>query len=535
MNIYGPNDDDANFYEKLQNNIIKMGNDNIIVTGDFNLLLNPEVDGVNYKNINNPNARRRVLKMISDLNLYDSFREENIDKRLFTWKRKLTSGDIQMGRLDFFLVSESLTYLTQDENIIPGYRSDHSAILISLKFNNTNHSKSFWKFNNSLLVNSSFVSEIKNVISSVKKQYALLPYNLDNIDSIDNKDFQTSLNSQLFFEVLLMEIRSKTISFSSALKKKEKTLLEQLELDIVNLESSDAIKNFDEITLKQEQIKLIREKRLNGTLIRSKARWISQGEKPSKYFFALENRHFISKRMKCLINKNGEEIHDFNLIKTEVNSFFKNLYSSKEHLIESVNLNNILNKETPILSDFEANSIEGEIKLEEASSVLNNMKNNKSPGSSGFTTEFFNFFWRDLGVFLVNSINFGYNNKELSSTQKEGIITCIPKGSKCKKYIKNWRPISLLNISYKIASGCIANRIKKILPSIINMDQSGFMSNRFTGDNIRLLYDILKLSLQNKKPGILLLIDFEKAFDSVAWSFIKKAFVFFNFKNSIIQ
>ena len=61
------------------------------------------------------------------------------------------------------------------------------------------------------------------------------------------------------------------------------------------------------------------------------------------------------------------------------------------------------------------------------------------------------------------------------------------------------------------------------------------MSNRFTGDNIRLLYDILKLSYQNKKPGILLLIDFEKAFDSVAWSFIKKSLIFFNFKNSIIN
>ena len=60
------------------------------------------------------------------------------------------------------------------------------------------------------------------------------------------------------------------------------------------------------------------------------------------------------------------------------------------------------------------------------------------------------------------------------------------------------------------------------------------MSNRFTGDNIRLLYDILKLSYQNKKPGLLLLIDFEKAFDSVAWSFIKKSLIFFNFKTSIL-
>lgn len=159
--IYGPNIDDPNFYEELENNIAKMGNDNIIITGDFNLLLDPPVDGVNYKNINNPNARGKVIKMMSDLNLYDVWRDENNDKRIFTWKRKLPCGEIQMGRLDYFLVSEPLTYFTKEEKIIPGYRSDHSAILMTLCFNTINRSKSFWKFNNSLLNNNTYVHEIK--------------------------------------------------------------------------------------------------------------------------------------------------------------------------------------------------------------------------------------------------------------------------------------------------------------------------------------------------------------------------------------
>ena len=119
-------------------------------------------------------------------------------------------------------------------------------------------------------------------------------------------------------------------------------------------------------------------------------------------------------------------------------------------------------------------------------------------------------------------MNYGFDHRELSTTQKEGIITCIPKGNKSKKYIKNWRPISLLNISYKIGSGCIANRFKNVLEFIIDFDQSGFVSGRFIGDNIRLLYDVINFSREQNKTGILLLIDFEKAFDSVTWSFIKK-------------
>ena len=144
------------------------------------------------------------------------------------------------------------------------------------------------------------------------------------------------------------------------------------------------------------------------------------------------------------------------------------------------------------------------------------MKNNKSPGSSGFTVEFFKCFWLDLGKYLVKSLNYSFDQQELSTTQKEGIITCIPKPNKSKKYIKNWRPISLLNVSYKIASGCIANRIKKVLPTIIDFDQSGFMADRSANDNIRLMYDILNFSLEQKQKGLLLLIDFEKAFDSIA-------------------
>ena len=239
--------------------------------------------------------------------------------------------------------------------------------------------------------------------------------------------------------------------------------------------------------------------------------------------------------MVSLIDNNGNEITDFDKINNEVLQFYKQLYSSKEENIENVDLDVRLKADTPKLSDEEATAIEGSITIEEAGKTLKNMKNNKSPGSTGFTAEFFKFFWKDLGHFVVKSLNYGFNKGELSTTQKEGIITCIPKGSKSKKYIKNWRPISLLNISYKIGSGCIANRIKKVLPSIIDFDQTGFMSDRFTGDNIRLIYDTLNFSKIHKQRGLLLLIDFEKAFDSVAWSFIEKTSSYYNFKHDIMH
>ena len=163
------------------------------------------------------------------------------------------------------------------------------------------------------------------------------------------------------------------------------------------------------------------------------------------------------------------------------------------------------------------------------------MKNNKSPGSDGFTAEFFKFFWQDLGDFILRSVNYGFESGELSVTQKEGVITCIPKGDKDKQYLKNWRPISLLNVIYKLASACISNRLKKVLPKLIHEDQTGFIAGRYIGENIRTLYDLFHYTKKNNIPGLLLLIDFEKAFDSVAWSFIDKVLDFFNFGQTLKQ
>ena len=99
------------------------------------------------------------------------------------------------------------------------------------------------------------------------------------------------------------------------------------------------------------------------------------------------------------------------------------------------------------------------------------MKNNKSPGLDGFTVEFFKFFWVDVGQFTLRSLNYGFRNGSLSITQKQGVITCIPKPNKSRVNLKNWRPISLLNVIYKLASTVIANRFKKVLNNVINENQ----------------------------------------------------------------
>ena len=77
------------------------------------------------------------------------------------------------------------------------------------------------------------------------------------------------------------------------------------------------------------------------------------------------------------------------------------------------------------------------------------MKNNKSPGSDGITTEFYKLFWNDIKLYLLNSLNYSLQTGNLTDLQKQGIITLIPKSGKEMCHLENWRPISLLNVDYR--------------------------------------------------------------------------------------
>ena len=115
--------------------------------------------------------------------------------------------------------------------------------------------------------------------------------------------------------------------------------------------------------------------------------------------------------------------------------YYQNLYSERLEIDEKP-LIEIIGENPNKLTNDESINLEGEITYTELATTLRNMKNGKSPGNDGFTTEFFKFFWPDLGHFILRSLNFAYINDCLSATQKQGIITCIPKPNKPRNFKK---------------------------------------------------------------------------------------------------
>ena len=123
----------------------------------------------------------------------------------------------------------------------------------------------------------------------------------------------------------------------------------------------------------------------------------------------------------------------------------------------------------------------------------------------------------------------------MSPSQRQPVITLIEKQDKDRTYLENWGPISLTNVNAKIASKVIVTRIVKVLPEIIHSNQTGYISGRYLGEAARSILDIMDYTKTFDIPGLLLFIDFEKAFDSLEWNFMFKCLEVFGFGPSLTR
>ena len=153
---------------------------------------------------------------------------------------------------------------------------------------------------------------------------------------------------------------------------------------------------------------------------------------------------------------------------------------------------------------------------------IKSFKNNNPPVKDGLTAELYKLFWQDIKHVLLASINYALAYGKLSVEQRRGIISLLLKKDKARLYLKNWRPITLLNVDNKILTKALGKRINSFLPSLIDEDQAGYVQNRFIENNIRIIAHILMYTKLSKVSRILLAIDFVKAFDSLRWDFLHK-------------
>ena len=516
INIYAPNieSDKAAFFkiihDKLNNLNINV-NDVICIGGDWNTILDSSLDKMGGKYINNNTVTAEMKSILLSFDLIDIWRIKNPTTKRFTYRQK---HPLIQSRLDYFMVSKFASDMVNKTSILSSFCSDHSCISLDLSpLPNDIKGNGFWKFNNSLIDDLEYIESMKNLIREINVLH----------DDIADK--------RVKWDMMKYEIRKYTCSYS-ARKKKDQNIeenhlqnkLNRLEIQLGNIQSADVLSEYEEC---KKRLNEIHEQKSKGAIIRSRARWQEEGEKSTKYFFDLEKVNFTRKNIRKLKTDNDKVVTGNDNILSETSKFYENLYSSK-NVAEDIN-GLFLNDDIPKLTDDNKSSCEQDITVNECYKALLTFKNNKSPGNDGLSKEFYLKFWAELSKPLIECYLFSQKVGSLSESQRQAVITLIEKKNKDRQYLTNWRPISLLNLDYKLLTKILANRLKPLLPAIISTNQTGYVKNRSILDSIRIIQDLIHHQNLKNQPGILLMIDFKKAFDSIEWSFILNALKKFNF------
>ena len=511
-------DDNAQiiFFKQLRSLLEQFPSDNIIVGGDFNCPLS-KTDKEGGRDVSSRrNVAREIEQLMFNFDLDDVWRTLHPEEKQYTWR----TSDLKIKcRLDYWLIARQLSPKSPVRKceIKHAAHCDHSLVMLEMQINvKYPRGPGFWKFNSSLLEDDEYTEKL-----------------MFKIPHFINK-YQDLEDHGLLWELIKMEIRAFTISYSKQIAKTKNDYEKDLIQEVSRLgnigENSSSPETVQKYIKVKNELDKISYDRTRGACVRSKARWHEFGERSSKYFLNLEKRNYENKCITSLIKENGRSIRDPKEILKEQKRFYQFLYSSQNPQVNDPKFEVFFdNDKVEKLNDEQRNNCEGLLTENECFNALKCFQRNKSPGNDGFTAEFYSFFWNQLGKTMVSSFNYGFHKGELSISQRQSVIRLIPKKNKNLSYLKNWRPISLLNVDYKIASKALALRLKKVISAIINNAQTGYVEGRFIGENIRLISDILNFTADQDIEGIALFIDFEKAFDSLEWEYLFKALDIFQF------
>jgi len=244
---------------------------------------------------------------------------------------------------------------------------------------------------------------------------------------------------------------------------------------------------------------------------RSKATRLLQGDANTRYFQLVANGRHRKTRIFQLEQDEGTIVGHDNL-KTYITEYYKNLFREPEQ--NDFSLNEDTTEDIPQVSQIENEFLCDEFSEKEIRDAVFQMEHNKAPGPDGFPAEFYQFFWETIKADLIQLfVEFHRGELPLHSLNF-GVITLLPKKEDATK-VQQYRPICLLNVSFKIFTKVLTNRLSVVAQKIIRPSQTAFIPGRHILEGVVILHETIHEMHKKKKNGVILKLDFEKAYDKV--------------------
>ncbi|GLU02749.1 hypothetical protein SLE2022_199870 [Rubroshorea leprosula] len=246
---------------------------------------------------------------------------------------------------------------------------------------------------------------------------------------------------------------------------------------------------------------------------KSRKQWLKEGDANTKFFHRSIKGRWSRNEINC-IRINGVQYTGVEVIKREVAKYFQDLFKEEKWRrpkLDGIGFRQISQSDNELLT---ATFSEQEIK-----EAIWNCDPSKAPGPDGFNFRFIMSMWEVIKDDIISFVREFQQHGRLVRGSNASFIVLIPKTDN-PQAIEEFRPISLIGVTYKIIAKLLANRLRKVLPKVIGDQQMAFIEGRMLVEGAVIANEILDEVKRKKKKGFLFKADFEKAYDKVSWEFI---------------
>ncbi|CAI5460850.1 unnamed protein product [Closterium sp. Yama58-4] len=445
------------------------------------------------------------------LELSDAFRTLYPRKREFTFFSQAMQAST---RIDRALISHSLLpHLIQASHVMPvEYISDHSfAIRVALRIDaKICLGPGLWRLHASMV----HKPGVRRIVEATMEKCVV-----------------TDGSS---FELLLSRLAAGLRAFAREDGKQVKATVTHLADEVAELRQAimrdpSCKPTSERLAVKEAQLREYQASRKDKLFLMSGMRMELRGEVASKHLTALVQAKKASTQIAELQTASGV-VSDSQGILRAASEFFADIFGRDRGQLED-DWRPASDKK---LRSWEAEELAADWTEEEVKKAFGAMAANKSPGKDGLPKELFEAHWDLLGKgFMALAKDFA-STAVLSTEVKEAVTILLHKKGD-KDQLNNYRPITLLNFTYKVLARVVADRMKKFLSRVISPEQYGFLPGRRLTDAVGLVADIIDTARNDNEDWFLLLVDFKKAFDSVSHGYLFRTLRVMEFPERLVR
>ena len=443
--------------------------------------------------------------------------------KIFTWSNERSDSTLIQSRIDRFYIPLQIEYIGGTTVILPTLPdvSDHAGVILHFNDEPKSRKKRPAFFNKGLLAHPERKAELLHTWKEAMSDETMATWN----------EKMVKANQAII---------TKSEELTKTQRKTWRETYQAQFADIIEAEaelqhnwgSKEARERLSEA---QTQLHEVRQQKFQFQESAILSKWSRVGDKCTKEFFKHYNSHRKPAPISHMKDDEGQLISTQQDLEGHILRFYQNLYSQDQQ-VENNNAARAECFQFVKRTVTEEQNIEllKPVSPEEVKEAMQQLPAGKAPGVDAIPAEFYQELWEDISDdifnFATETITQAFINEELNVSK----IALLPK-TEDRSRIQNFRPISLLNTLYKVVAKIYANCMKPLLHNCILPSQTGFVPNRCILDNIFLAFEAIEWALESNQNTSMLLLDFEKTYDRVSWSFLEQTMEKMGFEETWIK